>query len=228
MSILDIVFPRRCLRCGRIGKYICVVCRRTIRAIPENESICPVCEGLAIDGITHPRCKTRFALDGLTSFFRYDGIIRKGVTSLKYRFVSDLGAEFVSLVSPSLVRAVLGHVKSDSMLVPIPLHPARFRERGFNQAEVLGRFVSERLHIPMKTGVIYRVKKTPAQVEMKTREDRMRNMSDVFAVADTFPIRGARVVLFDDVFTTGATMRSAANTLKRHGAIYVWAVTMAR
>lgn len=226
--LFDILFPKRCLGCGRISRYFCNQCRKGIKSIQSNEAICPVCEKPAIDGSTHPRCRTRYSLDGLTSFFRYDGVIRKGVKALKYRFVSDVGAEFVSLVPASLLDDVSRHVGSDSILVPIPLHPVRFRERGFNQAEVLGGFVSGRLHIPMRAGMLCRVKKTLPQVEMKKREDRLRNMMAVFAIDRTVSLQEARVVLFDDVFTTGATMRSAANVLKRHGATYVWAVTMAR
>lgn len=234
MSVFDLFFPKRCLGCGRIGAYFCDTCRQGIRCVQSSEGICPICERLAIDGATHPRCRTRYSLDGLTSFFRYDGVIRKGVKALKYRFVSDVGEEFVSLVPAFLLRDVSGHIGNDSMLVPIPLHHSRFRERGFNQAEVLGRFVSGRLsaqaglHISMRMGMLRRVKKTLPQVEMKKRVDRLRNMAAVFAINRTVSLQGASIILFDDVFTTGATMRSAANVLKRHGVTYVWAVTMAR
>ncbi len=234
MSVLDILFPKRCLGCGTIGEYFCASCRQNIHRIALNESICPVCEHPAIDGATHPRCRTRYSPDGLTSFFRYEGVIRKGVKALKYRFVSDLGAAFVSLIPVSSLNTAVGHIGNDGVLVPIPLHLSRFRERGFNQAEVLGGFISGRLsaqaglHMRMRTDMLRRTKKTTAQVDMERREDRLKNMEAVFSVDPKVPVRGVTVLLFDDVFTTGATMRSAANTLKRHGATCVWAVTMAR
>ena len=234
MSVLDVFFPKRCLGCGRIGKYFCDTCRRGIRCIQSNEAICPVCEKPAIDGATHPRCRTRYSPDGLTSFFRYDGVIRKGVKAIKYRFVSDLGTAFVSLIPDADICLVAGRAGHAPVFVPIPLHAARFRERGFNQAEVLGKVIVKRLstqaglHIPMRTDMLWRAKRTVPQVAMKKREARLKNMEGVFSVDRKSFASGAGVVLFDDVFTTGATMRSAANVLKRHGVTYVWCVTMAR
>lgn len=199
-----------------------------------------MCERPAFGGMTHPRCKTRDALDGLTSFFRYEGIVREAIKVLKYHRVTDLATEFVSCIqTDGTYRGVL---------LPIPLHPSRFRDRGFNQAEVLGKLVASRLHIPIRTDILRRVKKTPPQVEMKDRNDRLRNMRGVFSVTSfwqaslrarpeshgdagqasmTHTIKGT-FFLFDDVFTTGATMRAAGEALKRGGARFVWAVTMAR
>jgi len=231
MNVLDFVFPKRCIGCGRIGRYFCGQCRQEMRPIPSHESICPVCEGAAIDGATHPKCRTRYGLDGLTSFFHYDGIIRKAVKTLKYRLISDLATEFISLVPLSPSAWILRHARNDNMvLVPIPLHQARLMERGFNQAEVLGTVFAERLHIPIKTDILRRTRKTTPQVEMKKRKERLENMKNVFNIASDAHThdRFDAAILFDDVFTTGATMRSAANVLKRNGFKQVWAVTTAR
>ncbi len=191
-----------------------------------------MCEKPAIDGATHPKCITRYSLDGLTSFFRYDGVIRKAVKTLKYRLVTDLASEFVSLVPNTSFQRITDPSSLNPVpcvLVPIPLHPSRRKERGFNQAEVLGRLILDKLNIPMKTDILVRTRKTTPQADLKQRKDRLENMKDVFAFHNSpFMIHNSRVVLFDDVFTTGATMRSAGNTLKRNGAKWVWAVTMAR
>lgn len=216
MKLFDIIFPRRCVNCGRVGKYFCDECRRTIRAIHPNESVCPMCEKPAVGGYTHPGCSTRYALDGLTSFFHYDGPIRKAVKDVKYRFVSDLIEEFVALVpDATFPRATL---------IPIPLHTSRFKYRGFNQAERLGVQLAKRLNVTIRTDILRRVRPTIPQVEMKKRKERLENMQNVF-VANRPP---RNILLFDDVFTTGATMRAAANVLKRAGATFVWAVSMAR
>ncbi len=228
MSILDLIFPKRCVNCGRLGQYICATCRRSVRSIAINESICPVCERPAIDGATHPRCKSRYSLDGLISFFRYVGPIRHTVKSLKYRHVSDLASEFVSLIPEALlsqIHDVLG--EQNVIVLPVPLHFTRLRARGYNQADVLGRIFAQRLHLPMHTDILYRTRATSPQVETKSRNARLRNMDKAFACTDR-DIKGVSVFLFDDVFTTGATMRSAANVLKRAGVRRVWAVTMAR
>ncbi len=241
MNILDFIFPRRCLGCGRIGKYFCDKCRSSIKVIETNESICPVCEKPAIDGATHPRCQTRYALDGLTSFFRYDGAIRRAVKSLKYRYVSDLTNEFVDLIPNSSLHVFSKPLTTNllsSYLMPIPLHPSRYRFRGFNQAEVLGKILAKRLSIVLCSTILFRTRATTPQVEMKDRKKRLQNMEGVFAfnnvaLRQSSPREdsgqaGQAILLFDDVFTTGATMRAAANVLKRAGVPFVWAVTMAR
>ena len=223
MTVLDFLFPKRCVGCGNIGKYVCDQCRKRIHCIAPNEAVCPVCERLAVDGATHPRCRGRYALDGLISFFRYDGVVRKAIKALKYRYVSDLALEFVSLVP----RESLGNLHG-TLFVPIPLHPARLRSRGFNQAEVLGVKLAERLHTPASADILKRVKKTIPQVEMRDRKSRLGNMDKVFAANEEAVKEWDTIILFDDVFTTGATMRAAGNALKRAGAKRVWAVTMAR
>jgi predicted amidophosphoribosyltransferase len=104
------------------------------------------------------------------------------------------------------------------------LHPSRYRFRGFNQAEKIGQILASRLNVAVRTDILQRVKETMPQVEMKKRDDRLKNMEHVFHCTKI----SGNLILFDDVFTTGATMRSAAAVLKRAGAAYVWAVTMAR
>lgn len=220
MSIIDLLFPKRCVSCGRLGQYFCDSCTKMIQIILSREAICPMCGRPALDGRTHPRCQMLSGLDGLTSFFRYNGVVRKGIKAIKYRLTYDIASAFVHLIPESLLPSYKSH-----NLIPIPLHVSRLRERGFNQAEVLGMHICRRLQIPMATDVLLRKRRTIPQVEMKDREKRLKNMASVFTVNKP-PAKN--IVLFDDVFTTGATMRSAADVLKRAGATYVWAVTMAR
>ena len=223
MEILDLIFPKRCVGCGALGGYFCRKCRMRIRPIAPNESICPVCERAAIGGATHPRCRTRFGIDGLTSFFHYDGAVRAAVKAIKYRYVSDLAKGFVSLV-PEI------NTPRADVIIPIPLHAQRQRERGFNQAEKLAEKIAVRLQMPMRTDILTRTRKTVPQVAMSRRIDRLKNMHGVFVVmpGSVKAIKAMSILVFDDVFTTGATMREAAMALKRGGASVVWAVTMAR
>lgn len=227
MSILDIIFPRRCVSCGKLGRYFCEKCRSDIKLF--DTPICPICEKRAIDGATHPVCRTKYTIDGLTSFFRYTGPIRQAVKLIKYRYVSDLAEEFINLIPSSQFQFSIFNFQF-SILIPIPLHPFRLRFRGFNQAEILGKVIAERLKIPINTDILKRVRKTTPQVEMKDRKKRLTNMENVFAVCPNPPAGGSQysnILLFDDVFTTGATLRSAANVLKRAGAKKVWGVVLA-
>jgi ComF family protein len=181
-----------------------------------------------MDGATHPRCRTKYTIDGLTSFFRYEGVAKKAIKTIKYRFVSDLAHEFVGLIPDSFLNNMTIQQHNNCILIPIPLHPFRLRERGFNQAEVFGNHLSLRLHVPMKTDVIVRSKKTIPQVEMKDRNMRLKNMDNVFMVNNTNIRQYKHVFVIDDVFTTGATMRAAAGILKHHGVQSVWGITITR
>lgn len=260
MTLLDLIFPRRCVSCGKIGNYFCKKCITKIEFV--TQSICPVCVKPAIDGMTHPRCQTKYSLDGLISFFRYDGIIRKAIKTVKYRFVSDLAKEFITLIpQTSLTQLIMdsrsGQSDNSTMLIPIPLYPSRMKFRGFNQAEVLGKVLAKRLNsvrpVPMerrdvnrtnperseeshppsfisvKTDILKRVRKTIPQVEMKERAKRLKNMEGVFAVNQQAmkQLNNETILLFDDVFTTGATLRSATNVLKRAGCKKIWGVVLA-
>jgi competence protein ComFC len=188
-----------------------------------------MCEKPAIDGATHPRCEGKYTIDGLTSFFRYDGVVKKAIKAIKYRFVSDVSSEYISLIPAEMFTALRMLKPTPSYIIPIPLHRTRFNERGFNQAEVLGRGVASRLQIPLWADILRRIKQTTPQVAMKDRQERLKNMEHVFSVSDSHQeLSGQSVIVCDDVFTTGATMRQAANVLKRKGAAFVWAVTIAR
>jgi competence protein ComFC len=227
MHILDIFFPKRCVGCKRVGRYICSACAGGIKHI--DQPICPVCEKPAIDGATHPRCKGKYTVDGLTSFFRYDGVVKKAIKAIKYRFVSDISSECISLIPEEMFAELRVLNPTPSYMIPIPLHTARFNERGFNQAEVLGIYIASRLQIPIRADILRRIRKTIPQVAMKDRIERLKNMEQVFGVSDfRQDLSKHSVILFDDVFTTGATMRQAANALKRKGVAHVWAVTIVR
>jgi len=227
MNLLDLLFPRRCVGCGKIGKYFCQKCSLSIR--PITQFICPICGRSAISGITHPGCQTLYTLDGLTSFFHYGGTIRQAVKLLKYRFASDLTEEFIDLIPSNSLNQLTKLLTNKASLVPIPLHPSRLRFRGFNQAEVLGRFLAKRMNISFVKDILKRVKKSKPQVEMKDRKKRLSNMEGVFNVNNLTmrQFNNVTILLFDDVFTTGATLRSAANTLKRAGAKKIWGITLA-
>lgn len=232
MAILDYIFPKRCVRCGNVGSYVCPACTKDIFPILDTEMICPVCEKPAIDGRTHPVCETKFGLDGLISFFHYQNTVRYIVKALKYRAVSDIVGMCATLIPQklyALFRDKGGVFQQHRFVcIPISLHPLRKKQRGFNQSEVLGRVIMQKLQIPIVADILYRVKYTVPQVEMKDRKDRLQNMKDVFAIQKDTQFMPQTVILFDDVWTTGATMRAAANVLKRHGARTVWAMTFAR
>lgn len=230
MHLLDFIFPIRCVGCGRFGKYVCEKCARGIKVITPGETICPVCERSAIDGRTHMNCRTKWGIDGLTSVFHYDGVVKKILKTIKYRFASDCVKEVSDLVKAMSYNNLeeWGRYFGDSQFLAIPLHQKRLYYRGFNQSELLLRQIAPKFDWNLSPQILSRTRYTKPQVEKQTKMERLGNMRGVFAVVSRQPVEGKRFVLFDDVFTTGATMRAAANTLKRAGASWVWGMSIAR
>jgi len=205
----------------------------------KDKQICPICGRGALGGLTHDFCRKPFGLDGLTSIFAYKGVVAKAIKKLKYKFVKDLAEELVELF-----LSFCGEEKlfsdfcclSNVILVPIPLHPQRLRWRGFNQAELLGELIAENLGIKFVPDLLIRVKDTKPQVELD-RKSRQQNILGAFrknpnSQSTRLPagegVRNSLILIFDDVWTTGATLKEAAKVLKRNGAKKVWGLTIAR
>jgi len=233
--ILSLLFPKRCIGCRKIGSYICVKC---VHSIHHKTSLkCSACERPALLGLTHPLCQKHTSLDGVFSFFQYDGVVKKAIKQIKYRYVYDC----ITTVLATIPNSTLNNIESicnssfeisNCIIVPIPLHASRLRFRGFNQAEKIADLLGKKLHIPVRNDILIRTKNTVPQVSMKSREARIQNMSQVFSI-NTYCVlhiayRDMSVILVDDVFTTGATLRAAADVLKKHGVKKVFAITLAQ
>lgn len=233
VSLLDYLFPKFCVSCGKWGKYFCRSCAQKIFPITLSEAICPMCGRSAIDGMTHPRCRTRHSLDGLISFFHYQGPMKAAVKAIKYRYTYDVVQSVIEQVSPSILESSIHPQVSEIQectLSPIPLHSSRLKERGFNQSAYLGEKIAERIAVPFLNDVLIRTIKTIPQVQMLHRKERLANMRRAFVInakiSNKLTTNG--ILLFDDVFTTGATMREAGSVLKRAGYNPVYGMSLAR
>lgn len=228
MALLDFFFPKRCLSCGKLGKYLCPHCLLLIRFIKIN--VCPVCERPAIGGAVHPGCQTRYSLDGLISFCVWEGPIKIAIHRLKYKpWILDLAPTLISLVVPSDLSRYQFIDKEKPIVVPVPLYSTRRRQRGFNQAALLAELLAKKLNLQFRDDILFRKKKTKPQAELKGKE-RRKNIEDAFALNPNFkfPITNYQFLLFDDIWTTGATLRTCGAVLKRAGAKKVWGLTIAR
>lgn len=223
--IEDTLFPKRCVSCGRLGSYVCAVCRKAVQLLDIQR--CPMCDRPAMDGITHPKCVTTYGMDGLVGVFRYQGTMKKAIKAVKYRFASDMVAELTSLIPHEIFsRTIFERAEG---LVPVPLHASRLKQRGFNQAEYIAWALSGRTGIPMRKDFLIRSVATRPQAELRDRASRLANMRSAFHLGLTpHNIKGKRLVLVDDVATTGATMRAAAATLKHAGVASVCGIALAR
>jgi ComF family protein len=145
----------------------------------------------------------------------------------RYKYNRALCLEpFLAGLLAKQAQPTLGSNQWD-LIVPVPLHPLKEREREFNQAERLSRCLSRAVHLPVETKAVHRVLPTRTQT-LLTREERLENMRKAFACNHSADISGKRIVLVDDVFTTGATTSSCALALKQGGAAEVCVWTVAR
>lgn len=231
MSILDIIYPKFCLGCGKVGTYCCSEC---LKITPQLRYLqCPECERPSYDGRTHIRCQKQFGLDGVFSLYPYVGIVKNVIKGMKYRFAYRMVLDLFHAIPKEYVSRLTQHVmftKHNVFLLPIPLHASRRRERGFNQAAVIAKVVSTFVHVPVNTSCLERSKKTLPQVNMKHKEERMENMKQAFTMRknNVSFIYGASVILVDDVYTTGSTLKNAALVLKQAGARFVFGLTIAQ
>ncbi|MBI3283039.1 ComF family protein [Candidatus Curtissbacteria bacterium] len=226
MNLLDLVFPKRCVSCGKLGSYICSECFSKIEFI--EHPVCPHCERPAVGGRVHPGCFRKYGLNGLIVICRYRGPVRAAIVKIKYKWVWDIEKVLVDLIVQNLWKF---DFPSDSALVPVPLHSKRKRWRGFNQAELLARDLAKRFKHPY-VDLLIRNRDTKPQVDLKSGE-RKKNVLGAFSLRHASRgeqnrnLVGKSFILVDDVFTTGATMSECAKVLKRAGASEVWAMAVA-
>ncbi len=220
MNFLDFLFPRRCVSCKRIGDYFCLKCLSKIEFI--TRPICPTCGRLSIGGMTHPRCRTAYGIDGLFALACYKGPIREAIHLLKYKFVRDIGEALISL----FISCYPQTLPQFDLLVPVPLHKKREKERGFNQSLLLAELIGKSLSIPVKDNILARTRLTKPQVNLNV-EERKVNLRAAFDCQVKADIREKIVGLVDDVATTRSTLIECAKVLKRNGVKKVWGLVLA-
>lgn len=180
MKIIDFVFPKKCLECKRIGKYICSSCLDKVRV-----------GGAHINSY---------------STFRYEGVIRRALIALKYKFEFDLCDELSEIATQKIKSRSLCFSEK-SVLIPVPLTTQRKRWRGFNQTEILGSKIASKLGWDFCPNLVTKVKETKTQVELSGDERRTNLISSFYLNIDLLSkLRDKKFIIFDDVFTTGATI----------------------
>lgn len=225
MGVKDFIYPKRCLSCGKGGAYLCGAC---IRRQERVFQICPVCFRKSFVGKTHQVCLNPKSLDGLFSPFYYEGLIRRAILSLKYKFAQDVASE-LSFWTAYFVKQE-GLTFRDFILLPVPTEKKRQNWRGFNQTEVLGRSLADALNLSLTSKLLIKTRYTKPQTELKG-EERKRNLKGVFKINSKYKnenLSNYNFLVFDDVWTTGSTVKEAAHVLKRAKAKRVVGLTVAR
>jgi len=229
---MDMVFPRACAGCGQaVGEeagYLCWNCISRIRVI--QRPFCDICgcpyEGSVENVFVCSYCsRKRPYFDMARSAVHYTGIVQKLVQDFKYHSATWLAGDLASL----MIVCMKAHFPEFQVQViaPVPLHPARRRERSYNQANLLAGRIAASLDRPAWANAIDRVRQTKSQTHL-TAQERRANVIEVFSVGKANRFDGLNVLLVDDVMTTGATLNDCARALKADGARTVAALTVAR
>ena len=230
-ALVSLLFPPHCAFCRDAtpsGQHLCESCRA--KAARIERPYCQQCsqpfDG-AIDGnFTCVNCGDRqFHFDCAVSRYRSAGLVRELIHRFKYERRLYLRSQLAEWLAEALEDERIRAQPCD-YLVPVPLHPARMREREFNQADVLARLLARRAGAPV-LAALRRIRYTTTQTRLD-REERMQNLRNAFRVRQTSRVSGSHLILVDDVFTTGSTVDECARVLKQAGAASVRVVTVAR
>jgi ComF family protein len=230
-TLLELLYPSNCIGCGypqepgillcagckastpRIEAPFCSRCSRPFEGLVEGDFECPNCEDLSP------------AYDCVVSKYQAKGILRDMIHRFKYGRQYYLRRLLANCLLEAMDDARMASLPADC-IVPVPLHPTRLRERGFNQADALAEIVSKRVKIPIER-CIERHRYTQTQTQFD-RAERMRNLRNTFAMRKNSDVRDKHALLVDDILTTGSTLHECALVLRAAGARSVRAITVAR
>lgn len=201
--LISLLFPHRCSGCNKLFTLLCEDCRQCI------DFTCFPLKKLQ----QHIGCDSLYAL----SFYSYP--IKQLLQDMKYRGVKDC-----CVVASSLLYHGAHREKVD-LVTAAPMHWKRLRHRGFNQAEVIAKDLAQKIHVPYMQ-LLAKNKHTPQQAHL-SRKKRSNNLDSSIVGQNTAQIRGKRILLIDDVVTTGSTLRSCTQALKKHSAAEVHALVVA-
>jgi competence protein ComFC len=230
-AAVSLLYPPVCTICGgdvRAGEYLCNQCEA--KAVRIVAPFCQKCsepfEGSITSEFTCANCAHRtIHFDAAVSAYRGRGMVREIIHEFKYGRQIHLRRLVARWLHAALDDERLRGRRFD-VVVPVPLHATRLRERGFNQASLLAELLSAQTSIPSKP-LLDRIRYTTTQTALD-RSERMENLHDAFRLRKNADVRGLRVLLIDDVLTTGSTLSECARVLKRAGALSVHAATAAR
>lgn len=221
--VKEALFPRFCVGCNREGTWFCHWCQDHFD--PECLLACPGCNLPTQNGERCQQCESVQVLSGSVSLGVYEPELplAKLITAYKYAFAEELAGLLQSFTSFDDLHEAIAAWRIDA-IVPVPLHPRRYAERGFNQALPIAEAVSIYADVPVSYA-LKRTKYTTKQARL-SKKDRQQNVQGAFDVKED--VEGKRVLLVDDVYTTGATMTECALVLQDAGARQVFGFTLAR
>jgi competence protein ComFC len=227
MFLEDLLFPKFCLGCNYLGCYICPKCAKQLKLYDRQR--CLYCNKESYLGLTHPSCIRKLNIDGLISILHYNNFLKRIIKNIKYRLATEVFRELTQNIKPAYLEElyILKKIIPDAYIQPIPLSEKKKKARGFNQAEIIGKYFQGFLGFEM-TDFLIRTQDRNPQAQMDSAEKRYLNVKGVFALKPKSIIANKRFLLIDDVVTTGSTVREAARIFKNAGADKVFVLALVR
>lgn len=225
-TVKDYLFPVFCLSCEEEGEWVCDLCRRFLQISPQL--FCPVCHVESKRGMVCTECVGSSELSSHIAMMKYveDALVGKLLHVFKYQYAEDVSGVLHEIVQ-TFIQDQSGTFTDIDLIVPVPLHKKRFAERGFNQAASIANMLAIELDTPIASTMLIRSRHTPHQAQLK-REERFKNVAQAFSLSKGASVEEKRILLVDDVYTTGATMQACAEVLKQAGARDVRGCSFAR
>lgn len=220
-SGLDWIFPPRCAGCGKVKDRFCQDCWKSVVLIQSR--VCTICgQPLFTSDLCNQCSQKRPSFSALRSWAQYSGPLRQAILRLKYRRDLALG----DVLAAPLIQFFRELDWEVDCVIPVPISLVRLRERGYNQVSLIALPLALALGIPYLAKGLKKTRETRSQVGLSA-EERTQNVFQAFE-ADSGLVSGRRVLVVDDVITTGATMEACAFSLKEAGALEVYGITLAR
>lgn len=235
-ALVSVIFPAPCRICGavltRAGLLpICEECFGKLQPLRAPVCVCcgrPFFSEIALDAES-PKCfacrRNVYAFDYARSFGSYTDQMVRAIGLLKYERLTALGRWFAQRLEEVTRENVV--LKEADVVVPVPLHPARLRERGYNQAELIAKPLARAMRLPLVSYLLVRTKARPSRLLLSRRE-RWLTVRGAYDIRKGARVDNLHILLIDDVFTTGATLDACSRALKRAGAKSVVGLTVAR
>lgn len=211
-TILNLFLPIKCLSCGQEGNFICPSC---FEKIPLNQN---------------PPGKLKWTNGLMIASFYENPLVKEAIHCCKYNFIKDLALPLGWLMTRKL-NDYPQLMEKNPFLIPVPLHQKRLSWRGFNQAELLAREISQQMSLPLATDILIRTSYSLPQVEVKDSKLRSQNIKGAFRINPESEARNYKnevIILVDDVCTTGATLEECARTLKPLKPQEIWGLVLAK
>ncbi len=221
--ILDAVFPHKCL-CGKTGILLCDDCKNKIRI--KNTQLCPLCKKISTNGKTCSKCGSKSYLTGVLVLAPHEGIIKDIIWDFKYNFIS----EFAEPLSKIIYEKHGDFIKKKKFIITaVPISKRRMRWRGYNQAELLARGLARNANLEYINFLAKKEDVAPqVGLSRKQRIENIRGKINLNLGLKIEDIKGKRILIVDDVYTTGSTLEECAKKLREAGFREVWGIVLSR